>query len=88
MVDRSETFVKGRGEKNFRPPPFSRGGGYGTLTPGDYIMIRIQNIPLPIGGDLELLRRRAGKALGVRPGGIEDLFLVRQSFDAVKRTGP
>ena len=85
MVDRSETFVKGRGEKNFRPPPFSRGGGYGTLTPGDYIMIRIQNIPLPIGGDLELLRRRAGKALGVRPGAIEDLVLVRQSIDARKK---
>ena len=27
MVDRSETFVKGKGEKNFRSPPFSRGGG-------------------------------------------------------------
>ena len=30
-------------------------------------MIRIQNIPLPVGGDLELLRRRAAKALGVEP---------------------
>ena len=48
-------------------------------------MIRIQNIPLPIGGDLELLRRRAGKALGVRPGAIEDLVLVRQSIDARKK---
>ena len=48
-------------------------------------MIRIQNIPLPIGGDLELLRRRAGKALGVRPGAIEDLVLVRQSIDALKK---
>lgn len=85
MVDRSETFVKGRGEKNFRLPPFSRGGGYGTLTPGDYIMIRIQNIPLPIGGDLELLYRRAAKALGVRPGALEDVVLVRQSIDARKK---
>ena len=85
MVDRSGTFVKGRGEKNFRPPPFQGAVGYGTLTPGDYIMIRIQNIPLPIGGDLELLRRRAAKALGVRPGALEDLILVRQSIDARKK---
>ena len=48
-------------------------------------MIRIQNIPLPIGGDLELLRRRAAKALGVRSGAIEDLVLVRQSIDARKK---
>ena len=48
-------------------------------------MIRIQNIPLPIGGDLELLRRRAAKALGVRPGALEDLILVRQSIDARKK---
>lgn len=49
------------------------------------MMIRIQNIPLPIGGDLELLRRRAAKALGVRPGALEDLILVRQSIDARKK---
>ena len=48
-------------------------------------MIRIQNIPLPIGGDLELLRRRAAKALGVRLGALEDLILVRQSIDARKK---
>ena len=48
-------------------------------------MIRIQNIPLPVGGDLELLRRRAAKALGVRPGALEDLILVRQSIDARKK---
>ena len=67
------------------PRPFQGAGGYGTLTPGDDIMIRIQNIPLPIGGDLELLRRRAAKALGVRPGALEDLILVRQSIDARKK---
>ena len=66
-------------------PPFSRGGGYGTLTLGDLRMIRIQNIALPIGGDLELLRRRAAKALGVRPGALEELILVRQSIDARKK---
>lgn len=27
MVKWDGKFVKGRGEKNFRPPPFSRGGG-------------------------------------------------------------
>ena len=48
-------------------------------------MIRIQNIALPIGGDLELLRRRAAKALGVRPGALEELILVRQSIDARKK---
>ncbi len=48
-------------------------------------MIRIQNIPLPIGGDLELLRRRAARELGVRPGELEELRLVRQSIDARKK---
>ena len=48
-------------------------------------MIRIQNIPLPIGGDLELLRKRAARTLGVRPGALEDLRLVRQSIDARKK---
>ena len=48
-------------------------------------MIRIQNIPLPIGGDLELLRKRAARILGVRPGELEDLRLVRQSIDARKK---
>ena len=74
------------GERKISAPrPFQGAVGYGTLTPGDDIMIRIQNIPLPIGGDLELLRRRAAKALGVRPGALEDLILVRQSIDARKK---
>ena len=48
-------------------------------------MIRIQNIPLPIGGDLEQLRRRAARTLGVRPGAIDQLTLVRQSIDARRK---
>ena len=48
-------------------------------------MIRIQNIPLPIGGELEQLRKRAARALGVRPGALEELVLVRQSIDARKK---
>ena len=48
-------------------------------------MIRIQNIPLPIGGDLELLQKRAARILGVRPGEIEALALARQSIDARKK---
>ena len=45
-------------------------------------MIRIGNLPLPIGGDMDLLRRRAAQALGVRPGALGELEIVRQSIDA------
>lgn len=45
-------------------------------------MIRIGNLPLPIEGDLDLLRKRAARALGVRPGALGELELVRQSIDA------
>ena len=31
-------------------------------------MIRIQNIPLPIGGGEEQLRKRAARLLGLNPG--------------------
>ena len=48
-------------------------------------MIRIQNIPLPVDGGLELLRKRAARELGVRPGALEELTLVRQSIDARKK---
>lgn len=48
-------------------------------------MIRIQNIPLPVGGDLEQLRRKAARTLGVRPGALKELHLVRQSIDARKK---
>ena len=45
-------------------------------------MIRISNLPLHIGGDLEQLRKRAAKILGVRPGQLEHMTLARQSIDA------
>ena len=45
-------------------------------------MIRIGNIPLPPGGDMEQLRKRAARALGVRPGVLRELEIVRQSIDA------
>ncbi|MCF2661688.1 NAD(P)/FAD-dependent oxidoreductase [Pseudoflavonifractor phocaeensis] len=45
-------------------------------------MIQIGNLPLPVGGDLEQLRKRAAKALGVRPGALGELHIVRQSIDA------
>ena len=45
-------------------------------------MIRIGDLPLPIDGDLELLRKRAARALGVRPGALDEVRLVRQSIDA------
>lgn len=48
-------------------------------------MIRIQNLSLPLDGDLEQLRKRAARVLGVRPGALEDLTLVRQSIDARKK---
>ena len=48
-------------------------------------MIRIQNIPLPLDGDLEQLRKKAARILGVRPGALEELTLVRQSIDARKK---
>lgn len=48
-------------------------------------MIRIQNISLPIDGGMELLRKRAAQALGVRPGALEELALVRESIDARKK---
>lgn len=48
-------------------------------------MIRIGNLPLPLEGDMEQLRRRAARALGVRPGALGELEIVRQSIDARKK---
>lgn len=45
-------------------------------------MIRIGNLSLPLDGDLDLLRRRAARALGMRPGVLGELEIVRQSIDA------
>ena len=48
-------------------------------------MLRISNIPLPVGGGMDQLRKRAAQALGVRPGALGELELVRQSIDARKK---
>lgn len=45
-------------------------------------MLRIGNLPLPIEGGEEQLRKRAARALGVRPGALGELEIVRQSIDA------
>ncbi|NBI09054.1 FAD-binding protein [Colidextribacter sp. OB.20] len=45
-------------------------------------MIRIGNLSLPVDGDFDLLRGRAARALGVRPGALGELEIVRQSIDA------
>ena len=49
-------------------------------------MIRIQNIPLPIGGGEEQLRKRAARLLGLNPGQLRSLTLARQSIDARKKS--
>lgn len=49
-------------------------------------MIRISNLSLPVDGDLEQLRRRAARALGLRPGQLGELEIVRQSIDARNRS--
>ncbi len=48
-------------------------------------MLRIGNLTLPVGGDMDQLRRRAAEALGVRPGALGELEVVRQSIDARKK---
>ncbi len=48
-------------------------------------MIRISNLPLSVDGDMEQLKKRASKALGLRPGQLEQLTLARQSIDARKK---
>ncbi len=48
-------------------------------------MLRVGNLSLPPDGDMELLRRRTARALGVRPGALEELTIVRQSIDARKK---
>ncbi len=45
-------------------------------------MIRIGNLPLPLDGGLDQLRKRAARALGVRLGALGELEIVRQSIDA------
>lgn len=48
-------------------------------------MIRVSNLPLPVDGDMALLRRYAAQALGVSPGALGELEIIRQSIDARKK---
>ena len=48
-------------------------------------MIRIQNIPLPIDGTQEQLRKKAARLLGLRPEQITRFTLTRQSIDARRK---
>ncbi len=48
-------------------------------------MLQINNLRLEIGADRSQLRRKAAKALGVRPEEITELALTRQSIDARKK---
>ena len=48
-------------------------------------MLRIANLPLPVEGGMDQLRRRTARALGVRPGALGELEIVRQSIDARKK---
>ena len=45
-------------------------------------VIRIGDLHLPPEGDLEQLRKRAARALGMQPGRLGELTVVRQSIDA------
>ena len=49
-------------------------------------MLQVSNLKLPVDGNEELLRRRAARALGVRPDDILELSLHRQSIDARKKS--
>ena len=47
-------------------------------------MIRVSNLSLPVDGDLEQLKKRAARELGIRPGQVGELELLRQSINAGK----
>ena len=49
-------------------------------------MIKIQNLSLPPDGNMELLRKKAARALGIRADAIRTITLARQSIDARKKT--
>ena len=45
-------------------------------------MIRVRDLVLPLNGDMEQLRKRAARALNIKPGAIEEMTVARQSIDA------
>lgn len=48
-------------------------------------MLKLSNLSLPVGHAPEDLRRRAAAVLGIRPGAVEELTILRQSIDARKK---
>ena len=49
-------------------------------------MLKLSNLILPVGHGPEALRRKAAAALGIRPGAVEELTILRQSIDARKKS--
>ena len=45
-------------------------------------MLQVNGLPLPIGAGLDQLRKRTARALGIRPGALGELEILRQSIDA------
>ena len=45
-------------------------------------MIRVRDLVLPLNGDMEQLKKRAARALNIKPGAIEEMTVARQSIDA------
>ena len=45
-------------------------------------MIRVRDLPLPLDGNMEQLKKRVARVLNIRPGEIRDLSIARQSIDA------
>ena len=45
-------------------------------------MIRVRDLPLPLNGDLEQLKKRAARVLNIRLGEIRQMSIARQSIDA------
>lgn len=45
----------------------------------------MEGLALPVDGDLDQLRKRAARTLGVRPGALGELDIVRQSIDARRK---
>ncbi|MBQ3556827.1 MAG: hypothetical protein IJA11_03405 [Oscillospiraceae bacterium] len=49
-------------------------------------MIRVRDIPLPLGGDMEQLKKRSARLLNLHPEQISELKLARRSIDARNRS--
>jgi len=45
-------------------------------------MIRVRDLPLPLDGGMEQLKKRAARVLNIRPGEIREMSVARQSIDA------